>query len=244
MKTFFLLTGSILFSTIVNCQKVDYSQDWIRLLESPRYEQFKLKPENYFEKYKFYDFSRLIKPETEFLGFIGDDYQRIFIKFHSVKKSHSEGTYLVAGNTLVLNSKCDFSGTIAIKQIREFENFHFGADQIYRDSGIISQGIIIGNYHLKENKNQSHPGEFKGVMSLQWYINKNEDIIYDKIRLMSSDEYRNNQYVGTWIDYETKEEKTCNWGEYRIPFSGDLDYGSAQFAPRKKYYNKGWGPNK
>jgi len=61
---------------------------------------------------------------------------------------------------------------------------------------------------------------------------------------MSSDEYRNNQYVGTWIDYETKEEKTCNWGEYRIPFSGDLDYGSAQFAPREKYYNKGWGPNK
>jgi len=71
MKTFLILTGSILFSAIVNCQKVDYSQDWIRLLESPRYEIFKLKPENYFEKHKFYDFSRLIIPETEFLGYWG-----------------------------------------------------------------------------------------------------------------------------------------------------------------------------
>ena len=52
MKTFLILTVSILFPAIVNCQKVDYSQDWIRLLESPRYEKFKLKPENYFEKHK------------------------------------------------------------------------------------------------------------------------------------------------------------------------------------------------
>ncbi len=243
MKTFLILTGSILFSAIITCQKVDYSQDWIRLLESPRYEIFKLKPENYFEKYRSYDFSILIKPETEFLGFIGKNYQRIFITFHSVKKGPDNDIYLVVGNTLVLNSRCDFSGTITIKQIREFKSLHFGADQIYRDSGIISQGLIIGNYHFEENKNQSHPGEFKGVMSLQWYLNKNGDIIYDRISLMSSDEYRNNQYVGTWKDYETKEEKTCNWGEYRIPFSGDLDYGSAQFAPREKYYNKGWGPN-
>jgi len=244
MKTFLILTGLIIFSALVNSQRVDNSENWLKLLETPQIELYRLKHDNYFKKYKSYNFSRLIKPETEFLGYIGDDYQRIFVKFHSVKKGLSEDIYQLAGSILVLNNKCDFSGTITIKQIREFENFHFGADQIYRDSGIISQGVLIGNYHLKENKNQSHPGEFKGVMSLQWYINKNGDIIYDRIHLMSSDEYRNNQYVGTWIDYETKEEKTCNWGEYRIPFSGDLDYGSAQFAPRKKYYNKGWGPNK
>ena len=241
MKTYLILAGSILISTIANCQKVDYSQDWIRLLENPRYEIFKLKSENYFKKYMSYDFSRLIKPKTEFLGFIGKNYQRIFIAFNSVKKNCDGGIYLVTGNTLVLNNKCDFSGTITIKQIREFKTLNFGVDQLYRDS-IITQGLIIADYHFEENKNQSHPGEFRGVMSLLWYINRNGDLIYDRIELMTSDEYKNNQYVGTWRAYETNEEKTCNWGEYRIPFSGDLDYGSAEFAPREKYYNKGWHP--
>jgi hypothetical protein len=242
MKTLLILVGSLI-SIIVNCQKVDYSQDWIKLLENPRYEKFKLKPENYVKKYMSYDFSRLIKPKTEFLGFIGKDYQRIFIYFNSVKKSSDKGIYLVSGTTLVLNNKCNFSGTITIMQIREFKTLNFGADQLYKDS-IKTQGLIIGDYRFEEYKNQSHPGEFKGVMSLFWYINRKDELIYDRIELMTSDEYKNNQYVGIWRDYKTNEGKTCNWGEYRIPFSGDLDYGSAEFAPREKYYNKGWHPKK
>ncbi|MBM0654943.1 hypothetical protein JMN11_14995 [Capnocytophaga genosp. AHN8471] len=34
--------------------------------------------------------------------------------------------------------------------------------------------------------------------------------------------------------------KPCNWGLHRIPCSGDLDYGAAEFSPNEKYYPYGW----
>jgi hypothetical protein len=148
---------------------------------------------------------------------------------------------MVRGNSLVLNNKCDFMGTITIKQIREFESFHFGVDEMFKDKGIKAQGLLIGDYSFKENKDQPHSGEFIGVMTILWYIDKNGTLCYDKINSYS-DSYRNNQYVGIWKDYLIKNEKTCNWGEYRIPFSGDLDIGAGEFSPNEKYFDKGWKP--
>lgn len=232
----------LLLSTSVCSQKVNYSDEWIKQLENPKYGLYKIKPDNSIEKYKSYDFSPLIKPQTEFFGFISQDYRRTYMKFTSVRKDPVSSAYLVTGNSLVLNNKCDFTGTINIEQIREFVTFHYGVDERYKDSGIKAQGLIIGAYSLKENKQQPHSGEFKGVMSLLWYINKAGILTYDRIYLMTSDSYRNNQYVGIWRDYVTKNEKTCNWGEYRIPFSGDLDIGAGEFSPNEKYFDKGWRP--
>jgi hypothetical protein len=33
---------------------------------------------------------------------------------------------------------------------------------------------------------------------------------------------------------------TCNWGEIRIPFCGDLDGGAGEFIPNPKYVKNGW----
>jgi hypothetical protein len=32
----------------------------------------------------------------------------------------------------------------------------------------------------------------------------------------------------------------CNWGDYRIPDSGDLDNGAAEFCVNPKYQKNGW----
>lgn len=240
MRKIYFSTSMLLISIQLLGQKIDYSQDWLNQIENPKSESQILKSENMVNKYKSFDFTSLILPKTEFLGFIGNDYQRIYINFTSVKKATNPSLYSVSGNSLVLNNKCDFTGIIEIEQIREYKALHLGADNKLKDQGIKAQGALIGKYSFKENKTQAHSGEFAGVMTLYWYLDKNGTLLYDDIRIYS-DEYRNNQYVGIWKDYLTKKAKTCNWGEYRIPFSGDLDYGAAEFSPREKYYDKGWG---
>lgn len=224
-------------------QKVNNSDDWIKKLEDPEEDSYILKPENFFEKYKSYDFSPLFIPKTEFIGFIGNDFRRILIKFISIKKDPIQTIYNVVGSSLVLNNQCNFTGTIKVRQIREYKTLHFGVDEEYRDKGIKTQGLLIGDYSFKENKDQSHSGEFIGIMTIYWYIDKNSALCYDSIESYS-DSYRNNQYIGIWKDYKIKNEKICNWGEYRIPYSGDLDIGAGEFSPNEKYYDKGWKPDK
>lgn len=46
--------------------------------------------------------------------------------------------------------------------------------------------------------------------------------------------------MGTWTEYNSNEMKCSNWGERRIPFSGDLDIGAGEFSPNPKYFDKGW----
>lgn len=46
--------------------------------------------------------------------------------------------------------------------------------------------------------------------------------------------------MGTWTSYANNSSKRCNWGEFRIPYSGDLDIGAGEFSPDTKYLDKGW----
>ena len=242
MRYLLTIITLVLATNIVSSQEKDYSEEWVKQLEDPEDDLYKLKSQNFVDRYIAYDFSQLIKPQTEFLGFIGNDYRRILITFTSVRRESNSQTYSVTGTSLVINNECDFTGTITIKQVREFEKFHYGVDEMYREIGLKAQGVIIGEYYLKENKDQPHSGEFIGIMSLHWFIDKTGELYFDNINI-NSDSYRNNQYVGIWKDYSTKNEKTCNWGEYRIPFSGDLDVGAGEFSPNEKYYEKGWKPS-
>jgi hypothetical protein len=239
MRYLLIFTMLLMTPVLSFCQEMNNSDNWLKQLENPNRKSDRLKRENSTEKYRIYDFSPFLKPESEFLGFIGSDYRRIMIKFISVRRDVNPEIYQINGSSLVNNNKCDFTGQITVRQIREFETLHFGVDEKYRDSGIKAQGVLIGDYSLKENKNQAHSGEFSGIMTLWWYIDKDGKLRYDDINSYS-DSYRNNQYIGVWKNFTDNEEKTCNWGEYRIPFSGDLDIGAGEFSPNKKYYDKGW----
>ena len=228
----------LLFSIFAKGQQ---TKQWLENIETPKYDIDKLKKENLKEKYLQYDFSTLLSPRSEFLGYIGSDFRRLKIFFTALSKNQTDpNRYDIKGFSLVGVNKCDLTGIITITQIREFKYLHLGADDIYKDSSIISQGLLIGNFELKEDSTQSNSGVMKGIMTLSWYLGKSGIIHYDDIEYHSSDRYCNNQYVGTWIDYNKHDGKVSNWGEYRIPFSGDLDIGAGEFSPNKKYSDKGW----
>lgn len=214
--------------------------EWLQKLENPEFPSSQLKSENALANYMAHDFSELLIPKTQVLGYIDADYRRIKVEFTSVRKSKTlQNVYYVSGSTIVSNNKCDFEGTITFEQIRELKQLHYGVDDEFKNKGIKAQGVAIGRYRFAENPAQKHVGMFDGVMTLWWYLDKNGKIQYDDLE-KHSDQYRNNQYVGTWTEYGKQKSSPCNWGEYRIPFSGDLDIGAGEFSVNPKYYDKGW----
>jgi hypothetical protein len=234
-----LLIPLLLFSITTIGQETDNSQNWMEMMKSKHSSTSKLKPENFIEIYQDCDFSDLLIPQTEFLGFISSDYRKIGIYFSSIIKDSLSAEYTVLGYSMVANNKCDFSGSIKVSAIKEREIVLQGRGEEYMEEGIKVRGVLIGEYTLSENEDQFHSGEFRGVITLSWYINTLGHLHYDKIDISSYD-YSNNQYVGIWEDYSNGEQKTCNWGEYRILYCGDLDIGKTEFAPNPKYKDMGW----
>jgi hypothetical protein len=156
-----------------------------------------------------------------------------------IKDGDKSDTYNITGKSKVKDNICDFSGTLKITQIRLFKNRHWGVDDEYKDKGIRDQGILIGEYDFIEDSTQRYSGRFKGIFTTLWYIDKDGHLQYDDIEKFS-DSYINNQFVGTWISLTTKSPKVCNWGDFRVPFSGDLDMGACCFSPADEYLQFGW----
>ena len=214
--------------------------EWIRLLENPEFETDSLKNENSILKYLHYNFSTLMSPKEEFLGFIGNEYKRIRIFITAInKEAIDQSSYFVQGLSRVGTNVCNFQGTIKIQQIREYQFMHYGIDSVYEKIGFKAQGLLIGNFEFKEDSSVAYSGIFKGLNTLYWYIDKFDILHFDNIKWYS-DRYCNNQYVGTWTQYNNQKSKICNWGESRIPFSNDLDQGAAEFSPNSKYIDQGW----
>ena len=235
MKYFVLLLIAYNFSAYSQ-----QSERWVYGVENQKDIQYALKDSIFTEKYSKFNFSNLLSPKTEIVGFIGTEYKRIKIDFIDVKKSNDYNTiYKVFGKSIIGSNTCDFSGSIKIKKIREYHSLHLGLDNIYADSGIVSQGVIIAEYELNESMEQKFSGTFKGVMTLWFYVDKSGEIKYDNI-VNHSDSYRNNQYVGEWSQYGSGISKTCNWGEFRVPLCGDLDIGAGEFSVNPKYQQNGW----
>lgn len=232
-----LALAFILLSVPAQAEQMD---KWIESLENPRWEIFRLKDDNFKSKYNKFNFSTLLMPRNDFLGYIGPNFRRLKIKLTTVKKeSSTQDQYKVIGYSIVDNNKCDFEGVIKLIQIREYKQMHYGVDDEYKDRGVQSQGILLGEYVFKENAKQKFSGIFEGIMTLYWYVDKKGQIKYDDIESFS-DNYKNNQYVGTWRQHKRENRRVANWGEYRIPFSEDLDIGAGEFGVNPRYYKEGW----
>ncbi|HQU84347.1 MAG TPA: hypothetical protein PKY59_14515 [Pyrinomonadaceae bacterium] len=191
--------------------------------------------------YNKYDFSKFWTQteNSSVLGFIGNDYQRIRVKIISaVKDKSNSDIYKISGKSLVKNNLCSFSGTMKISKIRLYDQMRWGVDDEYKNKGIKKQGILIGDYKFAEN-GCSAAGIFEGRFASYWYLDKNGKIKYDDIET-ESDGYSNNQFAGIWKSNSGKTTKICNWGDYRIPLSGDLDIGAGEFSPDEKYLKSGW----
>jgi hypothetical protein len=165
------------------------------------------------------------------LGYIGDNYQRFEIRFISVIKNTSNHLeYFVYGKTRVKDNICRFQGTIEITSA-----------SLYQESELsdAKQGFISGDYNFYEDIDQKHTGIFKGNFQTNFYIDSNGDLNYDAL-MWIADGFKNNQFEGTWTDYKTNQTKKCNWGDYRIPNSGNFDIGAAEFSPSSDYHQNGW----
>ena len=202
-----------------------------------------LSDSNKLEKYKSFDFSQLwLKTPNSFVyGIIGNEGQRIRIKLVSVIKNlDKQNQYFVYGKSQVKDNVCEFQGLIEIVQIKEVKELYYGIDEIYRDSSIIEAGVVFANYKFLENKTQNHVGIFQGTLLTKWYLTKNGNLHYDDVAKVA-DSYTNNSFIGTWVEYNSEESKSCNWADYRVPLSpSGFDIGAGEFSPADEYLSKGW----
>jgi hypothetical protein len=76
-------------------------------------------------------------------------------------------------------------------------------------------------------------------MTTEFFIENKGILKYNSLEL-GADGYSNNQCVGTWTSYITKNSKKCDWGDFRIPESDKLDVGAGEFIPDEKFAKFGW----
>ncbi|MEO6819008.1 MAG: hypothetical protein ABI204_04735 [Ginsengibacter sp.] len=165
------------------------------------------------------------------LGFIGDNYQRFYIHFISVKKSKvNPYQYFVSGKTKVKEIISGFSGTINVVKAGIYKK---QIDENYK------QGSVECNIIFYEDSLQKSTGFFKGKLISKFFLDERNLVWYDDIEL-GADGYFNNQCEAVWTSYKTSKSKKCNWGDYRIPQSKALDSGDGEFAVNKKYDLFGW----
>lgn len=245
MKKWFLI---ILFApyALLSQQISNQSQKWLDdNLKTSNVDSVEL-----IGRFKEYNFSRiwLFNQESN-LGYIGSNYQRFFIHFSDiVKKDPSSLYYFVTGKTKVRDNICVFKGEIKILHIREINKTkrkQMLKDAIeHNDSNLIKrakyeQYILLAEYKFFEDDSQKYSGIFTGTLKTHFFID-NDSLFYDNLDRAYSDIFANNQFVGNWKDYQQVKTKICNWGHYRIPYSGDLDIGVGYFSPNDRYLMNGW----
>lgn len=203
----------------------------------------KINSTNLLKNYIKYDFSELwtFQNNSNIYGIIGNENQRILIKLLTVEKNiENPIEYFVYGKTSVKENVCEFVGKITIVEVQEFSEENFGVDDEYKNTGIQKQGLISAKYEFYENKNQKHSGYFSGILKSKFYLDKDNLIKYNDINF-ESDGYFNNSFVGKWKKYNSKIEKVCNWGDFRVPNSDcDFDIGVGEFNVAEKYHKNGW----
>lgn len=238
MKYLLMLVFTVCISTIV------FAQSESEIFKETELGNKKLKSEEYKTQFAKANFSALWThaKDDDVLGFIGDNYQRLYIKFLSVEKLSIDTSglvYIVHGKSMVKDNLCCFNGRLTIQSIRQTKVTSKGCDDEYANKGLKGEFVIIGEYLFTEDTVQKYSGVFSGVFKTIFYLDKKSKPIYDQIDYCS-DGYTNNQFVGTWKSFSTNIVKRCNWGDYRIPNSKDFDIGAGYLSPADKYLKYGW----
>ncbi len=75
------INALVILLLISICVCGQQTNEWMERLENPENSSDELKKDNVKPEYLKYDFSTLLTPKQEFLGFIGKDYRRIRIYY-------------------------------------------------------------------------------------------------------------------------------------------------------------------
>lgn len=169
------------------------------------------------------------RPEP--LGYIDTNYTRFQIHYSSVtKNARNPYQYIVTGKTMVKSNICDFKGTITIKKAKLYPSI---------ESPGFSEGFAQCNILFFEDSLQTSSGLIKGKLTCFFFFDKKGQFRYNSLMFIA-DGFSNNEVVGTWTSYKTGKTKKCNWGDFRIPDSRDLDIGAGEFSPADNYSKNGW----
>lgn len=203
---------------------------------------------DFFSDIKNHDLSGAILPDSvtniygerfnrgEILGFIGAEYQRFQIHISSIKKCETDPyVYHIEGKTKVVDNICSFTGTITIIDASLSDT------NIDSDLGVtrMKVGQLKEIVSINESRTDKNPGYITGDMTTNIYIDSSGNVQYDAL-INYSDSYANNQFRGSRKSYYTRLIRKVNWGDRRIPDSGDLDIGAGYFSVNDIYENNGW----
>ncbi len=201
-----------------------------------------LNPAELIKEFSTADFSKLwTKTENQYVyGFIGNNYQRMRIKLITVAKDQvSPNTYSVYGKVMIKSTIGEFHGSLKLSNIRKLKVTSQGITDCYKTKGVEGQYVMMGDYEFAEDKQENHLRIFKGSFKTDFYVDKKNKPRYDDMD-EPSDSYTNNQFVGQWSLYNSTTITRCNWGDYRIPNSGNFDTGAGELSPAPKYLPYGW----
>lgn len=214
----------ICFSQIVKGQGLEKYKDLINLDDELKIEKSNIEEIKTVDLKGFW-FKNSI--ERRF-GFIGSNYRRLDMIYLSIIKNPDNPTqYLVFGKSRASDNVCAFQGFIEIEESFYIKSLEYFSGQ---------SGLIVGNYTFYESPDSGHSGVFRGRFVTYWTKNEKGDFKYMELPAIEG----NNQFSGTWTGYGKTNEIITNWGDSRIPNSGDLDVGTSEFGPNKKYQEYGW----
>ena len=245
MKNSFILICLFLFNTMLLAQNNADVDGFMKLFE----ENEMLSKEDLLYDQIGLNFSELwLDAENNRLGFKGNNFSRLSLKFLMVQKNYNKtNCYFVYGQMKMDTLKYRLLGEIEILKIRKEldkdlkvklnEAKEDGDKELFENLSCPAYQIL-GRYYLCQDEKLMNSGEFKGVFVSKYFV-KNGKVLYNDLNL-ESDSYCNNQFVGTFREYKTPKEVVSNWGDYRIPYSGDLDIGSGEFSVNPIYLKNGW----
>lgn len=176
----------------------------------------------------------LHRPEP--LGFRGDNFQRFYIHFDTVYKV-SPTVYRMEARSRCKDEICHIHGRILIDSVVTFDECDVVDDVIKK---LTECGTVYAHYEMEASVGSMPVARLFGRSSYGYLVH-NDSVYYDAMMIVA-DEYNNNQYAGKWVDLVTNDTLTCNWGDFRIPESKELDGGCGLFIPGEDYYNLGWKP--
>jgi hypothetical protein len=220
LSTLFLLSASI-FVYGQGLKIIEFTEDL------KKYDVSDLLTSDSFET----DYDTIDVKKMEPIGYIGESFQRLYIHFISaIQNPNNKLEYFIYGKSKVKENICTFQGTITITESKLYEE---------KENPNFKQGIAKGQYEFFEDPDQKGTGIFKGNFQTDFFINEDGELKYDAL-FFGADGYQNNQFEGTWSSYSSEKSKQCNWGDYRIPESDDLDIGAGEFSPSEEYVKYGW----
>ncbi|MFW5645265.1 MAG: hypothetical protein ACOCZL_05080, partial [Bacteroidota bacterium] len=127
------------------------------------------------------------RSQSNRIGYIGEEFQRLEVRFLSVIKNFDNPyEYFIYGKTRVENVICEFQGSLLISEtgyIQEDEHSEF------------ERAYISGNFVLFEDQVCRHSGIFRGKFLTGIYHDDQGNIYYDDLD-RDEDDYINNEFFG------------------------------------------------